>query len=142
MTYKKNQWVKINESGKIGQIIRVQEGDICTIEVDGVIIGKYLDFFELSPAPKTWNTLEVGNIVVNTNGSEAKVLAIIGDVFLRSMWGSFSISSDSWYTKTEAEAETEECGWKIKGTEDENIQEVTMQEVCEKFGKEVKIKKA
>lgn len=145
MKYKKDQWVKINASGEIAKVRSVYQDDTCLLEKDGVILenkgnprSTILDFTEsdLSPAPKTWETLEVGDVLVTDNGNETKVLAVVGETFLRNNIHS-SNEAAVWYTKAEVRE-----SWTIKGAQDETIQEVTMNEVREKFGKEVKIKKA
>ena len=50
----------------------------------------------------------VGDIITNKEGAKAKVLAVIGDVFLRSCWGepNFNLAG---YWHTFAEAEEDGC---------------------------------
>lgn len=88
---------------------------------------------DLCLAVKTWDNLEAGDILV-LDGDESKVLAVIGDVFLRSTLSDFS-RTGCWYTKSEAQKD----GLALKAVPEE-IEEVTMEDVCKKFGKEVRIK--
>jgi hypothetical protein len=55
-------------------------------------------------------TPKVGDIIVDTDGDEAKVLAVLGEVFLSSRWRDFEIAG-YWLTFKEVER----YGWKIKG---------------------------
>lgn len=77
----------------------------------------------------------VGDVIVGRNEEEAKVLVVLGEVFLKSYWGEFDKAAN-WWTF----AETEGAGWRLE-EEPKKIKEVTMEEVCKKFGEEVKIKK-
>ena len=54
--------------------------------------------------------LKAGDIIVDTDGEEAKVLEVLTNTFLRSCWCDFE-EVGSWY----AFAEAEKAGWKIKG---------------------------
>lgn len=130
MTYKKGNWVIIKETGKVGQIVIAYEDGTYLIEVDG--ISTFLDL-DLTPAPKTWDTLEVGDIIVDTDGTEEKVLAVMGDVFLRSCSDDFD-ETQSWYTKKEVQKN----GYKIKGGEEE-VSEMTVEQISKALGKKVKI---
>jgi len=55
--------------------------------------------------------VKVGDIIVEKNGGEAKVLAVVTGTFLKSGWDNFGKAA-SWYAFAEAEA----YGWKIKET--------------------------
>lgn len=89
----------------------------------------------LCSAERTLRDMVVGDVIVDKEGYIVKVLAICGEAFLRSFWDDFNRASCSWYTFTEAE----NAGWKLK-EEPQKVREITMKEVCEKFGEEVKIK--
>jgi len=54
--------------------------------------------------------IKVGDIIVDRDGDEAKVLEVLPNSFLRSIFGHFEETGD-WFTHEEAEA----CGYKIKG---------------------------
>lgn len=72
---------------------------------DGIcVFGRRLELAE-----KSLDNLQVGDILVHTDGDEAKVLATLGDVFLRSGWNDFEIT-DSWFTAMEAKT----YDWTIK----------------------------
>jgi len=60
--------------------------------------------------------IKVGDIIVHTDGDEAKVLEVLTSSFLISEWDNFEQTGD-WLTFTEAET----YGWKIKGSEEDNI---------------------
>ena len=60
--------------------------------------------------------LKAGDIIVDSYGEEAKVLEVLPNSFLRSLWDNFE-AAGLWYTYKEAEKR----GWRIKGTEEENI---------------------
>jgi hypothetical protein len=63
-----------------------------------------------------------------------KVLGVCGSVYLMSKVNNFDVCADGW-----TKQELDEADYKLK-TEEE-AEEVTMKEVCAKFGKNVKIKK-
>ena len=46
--------------------------------------------------------MKVGDILIDEDENEAKVLAILGEVFLISYWNDFNTSCN-WYTFSEAE---------------------------------------
>jgi len=54
--------------------------------------------------------IKVGDIIVDRDGDEAKVLEVLPNKFLRSSWFVFEVAG-GWYTYEEAKA----CGYKIKG---------------------------
>jgi len=60
--------------------------------------------------------VKVGDIIVHTDGDEAKVIEVLTNSFLRSSWDYFKQSGD-WHTFTEVEG----WGWKIKGSEEDTI---------------------
>lgn len=64
---------------------------------------------DLEPVEKTWDTLEVGDVIEDLNGSASRVLAVCGEAFLRS-YRSDHDSAGGWYTIAEAKKD----GWKIQ----------------------------
>lgn len=96
-----------------------------------------MENFKITFPVKTWDNLTIGDIIVDTDGDESEVLAVTGKVFLRSLWGNFT-SASSWYTKSEAQQD----GWTIKQSVVETtVPELTVAEISEKLGYEIKIKK-
>lgn len=73
--------------------------------------------------------MEVGDIIVDEDGDEAKVLEVGETSFLKSYWDDYERTT-IWYSFEEAE----EKGWKLKGEEDKTgLTELTLKEVAEKF---------
>lgn len=68
----------------------------------------------IKPMEKTFENLEAGDVVVDTDGEEAKVIDVLPNSFLRSCWGTFD-QTWGWHTKKQAQR----YGWKIKGAEEE-----------------------
>ena len=114
--FKKNQFVLIdNKLGKIVEVQRDCEGfRTYTVEIDGFTCVYYE--LKLTPAPKTFATLEVGDVIVNDNGNEAKVLEVGETSFLMSDWCDFK-ETGVWLTFTQSK----KYNWKIKGTEEETL---------------------
>ncbi len=84
----------------------------------------------------TWENLQKGDVIV-VGVNRTKVLALLGDVFLRSLWGNFD-KADNWYSITEAKSNS----WTLEQPKnEEEVEEVTMSDVETKFGKKVKIVK-
>lgn len=91
--------------------------------------GVYSEHLELVRSVKAFDNLEVGDIIVDTDGDEAKVLAVLESVFLKSDWNDFDATS-SWLTA----AETESFGWTIKqDTPTEEITELSIAELEQKL---------
>ena len=65
------------------------------------------------PAP-----IKVGEVVVNENGGEAKILDVFENTFSRSFWNNFDECFEVSSFK-----EIEQNGWKIKGKESDKTQE-------------------
>ena len=76
---------------------------------------------------KNWDNLQVGDVIVDGN-SEAKVLEVLTNTFLLSIWSDFE-SADDLYTPAQAKR----YGWTIKGSEDEEIKQAIA--TLEKHGK-------
>lgn len=64
---------------------------------------------DLELVEKTWDTLEAGDVIEDLHGSTSRVLAVCGEVFLRSMRSDHD-SVGGWYTIAEAKKD----GWKIQ----------------------------
>ncbi|KAB2587260.1 hypothetical protein BS297_00850 [Rhodococcus erythropolis] len=91
--------------------------------------GVYSEHLELVRSVKTFDNLEVGDIIVDTDGDEAKVLAVLGDVFLKSGWNDFDETA-SWLTVSEAKS----AGWTVKqDTPTEEITELSIAELEKKL---------
>ena len=91
----------------------------------------------------TWETLRVGDILIDEDEQfsgdtdyQKTVLAVIGKVFILSEGGNFEEPEDEMFTIKKMKRR----GYVIKDGKNEPS-EVTMAEVCAKFGKNVKIKK-
>jgi hypothetical protein len=82
----------------------------------------------LDTLEKTWDNLEVGDIIVN-QGEEAKILEVLSNSFLRSNRGDFS-KTGGWYTPKEAQND----GWKIK--QDPIVEVETVEIAGKKYSKE------
>ena len=83
-------------------------------------------------AKKTWDTLEAGDIVVDTDEREAMIMDVFPNSFIRSYWRNFNESSGT-CSKKLAQA----LGWTIKGTE--TVKEMTLEDVEKLVGSKVKI---
>lgn len=88
---------------------------------------------DLIPLVKTLRDMEAGDIIVHTDGFEARVLFANKYMFIRSAFGDFKTAR--WQHTFE---EAERVGWKLKGQEEE-VQEMTVKQISEKLGHEVKI---
>ncbi|MDI9960697.1 MULTISPECIES: hypothetical protein [unclassified Rhodococcus (in: high G+C Gram-positive bacteria)] len=98
-----------------------------TVKRDGC--AEEFDSSQLVLAEKGLDNLEVGDIIVDTDGDEAKVLAVLGDVFLRSGWSDFDGTAD-WLTVSEAKS----AGWTVKqDTPTEEITELSIAELEKKL---------
>jgi len=87
--------------------------------------------------------LKVGDIVIDNGDNQEKiVLGVLGKLVFLSGWDNFD-SSGGEYTFTELNSRLNSGSWKIKQEEiAEEVEELTMEEVCEKLGKTIKIKKS
>lgn len=93
---------------------------------DGIcVFGRRLELAE-----KSLDNLQVGDILVHTDGDEAKVLAVLGNVFLRSEWNDFDKSFE-WYTVAEAKMDS----WTVKqDSPAPETTELSVAELEEKLG--------
>ena len=89
---------------------------------------------EITPAEKSWDTLEAGDILVDTDGEEALIIDVFPNSFVKSYWGSVGIVSGV-YSKKQAQNE----GWTIKGAVIEPVKEMTLEDVEKLVGSKVKI---
>jgi len=151
MNYKKGNYVKIKRDGRIGKIAEVYEDGNYSIEVDGVLVKDYVKSLlvrqdydaqydtwrdsDLEPAPKTWETLEVGDILANIGGNKIKVLSVSDSLITRSAVDDFDIAYSSFYTKQELI----NGGWTVyQQPTPEPILELTLDEIAKKYGRDVK----
>ena len=89
---------------------------------------------DITLAEKTWDTLEAGDILVDTDGEEALIIDVFPNSFVKSYWGSVGIVSGV-YSKKQAQNE----GWTIKGAVTETVKEMTLEDVEKLVGSKVKI---
>lgn len=120
-------------NGKKGQVVYgLTTGGYCIhIKLDsGVVIATHIK--GLKKLEATMDNLEVGTILVDKSGSERKVLGICGEVVFCSLYNDFDIA-ETYYTAKELKKD----GYKVK---DQNeVKEMTVKEVSELVGQEVKI---
>lgn len=86
---------------------------------------------------KTLENLEVGDILVDWSGYKSMVLAICGKVYCLSMDDDFKSARD-WYTISELENYLYSI---YQEPEPPKVQELTVEEISEKLGYEVKVVK-
>lgn len=120
------EWLVTSVEMSLDQLGNVSKQTV-TVERDGY--AEKFDSSELVLAEKGLDNLEVGDIIVNTVGDEAKALAVLGDVFLRSRLSDFD-NAHSWLTISEAQAK----GWTVKqDTPTEEITELSIAELEQKL---------
>ena len=94
---------------------------------------------------KDWTNLEAGDVIINDKGNEKIVEEVTKNMFAilltHNVRHSFEHCDPNyyeirWITKRDAK----KLGWKIKG-EEPLIEEMTVSEVCDELGREIKIKK-
>jgi len=114
-------------NGTIGTILTVDRKDSWSNILLGVkknnVYGYVLDWYKLKKLEEPM--FKVGDIVVNTDGDESKVLAVIENCFLKSLLEDFDIM-DRWYTFEEVKR----YGWKLKPT----TTKLSMDQIADKFG--------
>jgi len=86
--------------------------------------------------------LEVGDIIIDEDDdTETMILSISGKVIVRSCWDDFDDVSEH-LTFNEINEYLSDGDWEIKQEEIvEEVEELTMEEVCKEMGREIKIKK-
>ena len=89
---------------------------------------------DITLAEKTWDTLEAGDILVDTDGDEAIIIDAFPNSFLKSFWGNFNRISNI-YSKKQAQTK----GWTIKGAVADPVKEMTLEDVEKLVGSKVKI---
>ena len=85
-------------------------------------------------AEKSWDTLAVGDIIVDTDEMEALIIDAFPNSFVRSDWGNFE-TVNCIYSKKEAQT----AGWTIKGAVTETVKEMTLEDIEKLVGSKVKI---
>jgi len=85
---------------------------------------------------KTMDNLEVGDVLVDEDGDEQKILGMCDMVYFLSRFNDFNKADDCPRTL----AELKGMSYKLKGVEEEE-EELTMDELCKELGRTVKIKK-
>lgn len=145
MKFKKGQKVKV-----ISDEIESMIGKICEIkhvDSDGNIPVYTPDksnwfFFnesDLEPVPeeKTWDTLQVNDVLIDDRGDEKTVVGVCGRVIFYSRYYDKDATS---YFKTKETLIKD--GWKIKqDTPTEEVVEMTVAEISKALGKTVKVVK-
>ena len=120
------EWLVTSVEMSLDQLGNVSKQTV-TVERDGY--AEKFDSSELVLAEKGLDNLEVGDIIVHPDGDEAKVLAVLGDVFLKSDWDNFD-SAETWYTVAEAKT----WHWTVKqDTPTEEITELSIAELEKKL---------
>lgn len=89
----------------------------------------------LEPYEKTWETLQEGDVVIDSQGAEQTVLGVCGKVIMLSCVG-YPMEFDSGYTGIDLT----KIGYTIKDAKP-IIEELTVEEICKELGREVKIRK-
>lgn len=145
MTYKKGQWLKCeidwNNYFTKGNTYKISgtdsTGDIYVYDESGGIYrlnkNEIIKYF--SPAPKTFKTLEVGDIIVNEYGNERMVLDVYEHSFLVSLWDDFT-TPHSVYTPEYAKHNKH--NWTIKGADTDDKTEEAISILKEKGYKIIK----
>lgn len=119
------------EVGEIGEVNRV-DGTWVVVNFNGRI--DYHDIKNLELLPKTIDDIDKGDTLVDEFGDEIKVLGKCGLVYFLSEDNDFD-SYDCGCTLDQIK------NWGYKLKEDEEVLELTVKDVEEKFGKKVKIVK-
>jgi len=77
---------------------------------------------------------KVGDILVSKTDNACKILEVGETSFLLSDWNDFD-SANKWYIFQEIE----DCGYKLKDQEEVKPEEMTVEQVCNELGREIKI---
>lgn len=120
MKYKINQLVKVKNTGFVGGVSKVDDCDE-TYEVSNS------DWYtESGIEPAT--PYQVGDILVDKGGMERKVLDVFPNTLVLSECDDFDDIFDLYtYSKIE------KYGYKLKDSEEEDLTELTLEEVAKKF---------
>lgn len=108
------------------------------LDEEMIKVGAWCDCFtddDLIPFERTWETLKVGDVVIDEDNDECTVLAVCGKAFLVSDYRSPSVMG-GWFLLDYVKSR----GWRIKGvnSKEKPVLELTLDEVAEKFGVDVK----
>ena len=87
---------------------------------------EYTGLFELI---EEFEAIKVGDVVVDKNDYERVVIDVLPNSFLTSKINNKNVA-ECWFSKREAEAN----GWKIKGQEQTEVRELSMDEVAKLAG--------
>ena len=122
MKYKINQLVRIKETGYVGSVSDIDDSGYKINASDW-----WYQENELEPA----TLYEVGDILVDEIGNEYKVLEVFPHTCMLGSNTNFdnmySISSYATYT------ELKEHGYKLKNSKEEDVTELTLEDVAKKF---------
>ncbi len=116
----------------------VEKGRVYEVKIDkhgDKIIGNGCECKETwLPAVKNWDTLEVGDEVVDKDGDKSTVLDVRERLIFLSRWNDKNTSGSN-YTREELI----KAGYTIvQDTPEEEILELTIDQIAEKFGRDVK----
>ena len=97
-------------NGMVGITLNESKSPCLRIAINGVLENQHT-FTEqyLTPVEPSISTLCVGDVLIDRDGDETRVLAMQGDSFLRSHVGNLDHAGD-WYTKDQASL----FGWEVK----------------------------
>ena len=91
---------------------------------------------DLAPYEITWETLEPGVMIEDEYDDVRRVIDVLPNSFLASDEMNLDITDD-WYTIALAK----ENGWKIIQPAEEDIEELTVEEISKRLGKTIKVVK-
>ena len=128
--------IKEHDYFEIGEILTVDEDDFpprCISEKTGKRWAVSENKLEL--VEKTLDTLEVGDVLVDKDGSECQVLGVCGRVIFLSLFNDFDMAGD-YYTKEELKSR----GYKLKQPDQpQTPKQMTHAEIEEALGYRVEI---
>lgn len=92
----------------------------------------------IRPLEKTWDNIEVGDVLKNTSGRKRWVLGVCGRAIFVSILNDPNRSDVGYYIKEELI----KIGYTIDQPEQKDeVEELTMEQVCQELGRTIKIKK-
>lgn len=100
--------------GRIGIIIQESTSVLTVLLDNGDVVHVYAN--DLKEVEPSIDSLTPGDVLVDTDGKESKVLAVMGDVFLVSRWDDFD-AAHTWCTKSGAK----KWSFKIRSRKDDVI---------------------
>lgn len=126
-------------SFKVGDRIKMLESCFGNKKGDVLVLGKDSDGLleahgctcheKWQLLDKAIENIEYGDVVVDKDGGEKKVLARVNDSVLLSLRGDFDIADNTWFTIQELKS----SGFILTQSE-EDVTEVSMDEVAKKMG--------